>query len=327
MGSPLISVIVCAYNEGNNINNCLLALSKQNFNNYEIIIVDDGTDINDPSIQIMDQYEKKYENIVVIHKENSGSISARMTGVKNSRGKYVTFVDADDFVSSDYIKVITKIVNYKDADLYQLNNKVNKKGKNQFETEKKFLENDNNVSVNQMYEWILTGKTGAVWDKIYKRELFPEISSSIFFGEDVFINANYLKCIKNIVVFDYSIYYHIIDSSTSGSTTSKSSYKKFLDIDDLYVFVKSLLDNSFIDKRVFEEFIVVYLTNIAHGSGDLFRLGLKQTEITSTIGKLNIVKDWLSCIKTNNFKKTVYIWCLRKQQYRLIAFIDKVVRG
>ena len=325
--NPNISVVVCAYNEGDNLKHCLLSLSHQDGKiNYEVIIVDDGTDSNDYSIQLMDQYDKKYSNIKVIHKQNGGSISARMTGIENSNGNYITFVDADDYVSSDYIRVISEIVNNNDADLYQLNNKINKKGENLFEIEKDFLIDSGQVPVSQMYEWILTGKAGAVWDKIYRRALFPKLNSSIFFGEDVFINANYLKKVSSIIMFNQAVYYHVSDSSTSGSITNKS-YKKFRDIDDLYKLVEGLKENHLITEKVFEEFIQVYLSNIAHGAGDLYRLGVKKQEITSVLNKLAIINNWLHIINSDDLKKKICIWYLKKKQYALMAFIDKVARN
>lgn len=325
--NPNISVVVCAYNEGTNIERCLSSLSHQNSNvNYEVIVIDDGTNSKDFSIKLMDQYSEKYQNIKVIHKQNGGSISARMAGIKKSKGNYITFVDADDYVSSDYIKIINKIVNNNDADLYQLNNKINKKGENLFEDEKDFLIDGGQVSVSQMYEWTLTGKAGAVWDKIYRRTLFSKINSSIFFGEDVFINANYLKNVSSIIMFDQAVYYHISDSSTSGSITNKS-YKKFYDIDNLYKFVAELEENHLITEKVFEEFIQVYLSNVAHGAGDLYRLGVKKQEIASVLNKLSIITNWLYVINSNNLKKKICIWCLKEKQYALMAFIDKVARN
>ena len=326
MHNHLISVIICAYNEGTNIKQCLKSLGAQTENNYELIIVDDGSNNNDPSIKIMDKYEQEHLNTTVIHKKNGGSISARMSGVKNANGQYITFIDADDFVSANYIKTIHNIVSNNTADLYQLNNKLNKKGTKDFEVEKKFLVDGSSIAITKMYQWVLTGKAGAVWDKIYRRDLFPNINSPIFYGEDVFININYLKNVNSIVTIDKAIYYHISDSTTSGSVTGKS-YKKFFDIDDLYIFVKRLRIDSIINDETFERFVQVYLTNIAQGTRDLYRLGIKKQKITSLLNQLSIVNDCLTSIKPQSLKKQVYIWCLKKKLYSLMSLIDKVVRN
>lgn len=326
MHNHLISAIVCAYNEGINIKRCLKSLSVQTDNNYELIIVDDGTDNNDPSIKIMDKYGQEHLNTTVIHKTNGGSISARMSGVSNANGDYITFIDADDFVSVNYIETIHNIVSNNKADLYQLNNKLNKKSKKNFEIEKNFLVDGSSVSVTEMYQWVLTGKTGAVWDKIYRRDLFPNINSPIFYGDDVFINVNYLKNVNSIVAIDKAIYYHISDSTTSGSVTSRSG-KKFFDIDDLYLFVKKLRVNFIINDDTFKQFIQVYLTNIAHGAGDLYKLGVSKRKITSLLNQLSIIKDCLSSIRPQGLKKYVYIWCLKRKQYSLVSLIDKVVHN
>lgn len=326
MSDILISVIISTYNEGNNLERCLKSLVNQSDPNYELIIVDDGTESSDMSMQIMDCFSYKYSNVKVIHKKNEGSISARITGVKNASGKYITFVDADDFVSPNYIKTIVKIVNNQKADLYQLNNKINKKDKQQFKIEKNFLIDNSKINITQMYEWVLTGKAGAIWDKIYLRSLFPNVKSPIFFGDDVIINIKYLENVNSIYTFNESIYFHFCDSETSGSTTSKN-YKKFYDIDGLYKLIKKLRNKSILTGDVFDRFVQVYLTDIAHGAGDLYRLGINKKEITALLNQLEIINDYLYTINSQNIRKKIYIWCLRNHKYTLLAFIDKVVHG
>ena len=307
MNKPLISVIVTAFNEGTNIRKCLSSLVTQKSNNFEVIVVDDGSNRNDPSIKIMNSYSLKFSNIRVIHQSNKGSISARLKEIKNAFADYLTFVDADDFVSNNYVNSIINIINKKQADLYLLNKYLNKSGSLKFYIEKDFLDNNACLDVSTLCEWILTGKAGAVWDKIYKRSIFPTFTSSIFYGEDVVINLMYLQHVKSVIMNDVAIYYHISDSSTSGSVTNKS-YRKFQDIDNLYQLVKIQKDNSqLISKSTFNLFIQVYLSNIAQAAGDLYTLGISKTEIATHLNSLCIIKETLYKIKPNNKKIFLYL--------------------
>jgi len=108
----LISVIVPVYNVEKYLEECLNSLVNQSFKSYEIILVDDGS--TDKSGKICDCYKELHSNVTVIHKTNRGLSSARNAGVKISKGLYLTFVDSDDFVSSDYLEFLyNNLVLYK----------------------------------------------------------------------------------------------------------------------------------------------------------------------------------------------------------------------
>ena len=92
----LLSIVVPVYNVGNYIQECIESIIEQTYKNLEIIIVDDGS--TDHSGRICDEYADKDSRVRVIHTENKGLLSARFTGVEESNGKYVTFVDSDDWI-------------------------------------------------------------------------------------------------------------------------------------------------------------------------------------------------------------------------------------
>lgn len=112
MQNELISVIVPVYNVENYLSRCVDSIINQTYSNLEIILVDDGS--TDSSGIICDEYKKKDKRIIVIHQENGGLSQARNSGMKVMKGKYVTFVDSDDYISPDYIKYLFNlIVRYK----------------------------------------------------------------------------------------------------------------------------------------------------------------------------------------------------------------------
>lgn len=110
-----VSIIVPVYNVKKYLSKCLDSLVNQTLQDIEIIVVDDGS--TDGSSQIIDVYSADYKNIKVIHKENGGLMSAWTVGVRASQGKYIGFVDSDDYVSLDmYEKLYQKAHDY-DVDI------------------------------------------------------------------------------------------------------------------------------------------------------------------------------------------------------------------
>ena len=88
------SIIIPVYNAEATLNKCVDSVLMQQFANFEVILVDDGS--KDGSLQICEEYARKDSRVMVIHKENGGVSSARNRGLEIDKGKWVTFVDSDD---------------------------------------------------------------------------------------------------------------------------------------------------------------------------------------------------------------------------------------
>ncbi|MCM1237074.1 MAG: glycosyltransferase, partial [Ruminococcus flavefaciens] len=103
-----ISVIVPVYNVENYLDECVRSLVKQDFpdDQYEILLIDDGS--TDCCGEKCDTYSKKYKNICSLHKENGGLSDARNFGFEATRGKYILFVDADDYIKPDCLKKLVR---------------------------------------------------------------------------------------------------------------------------------------------------------------------------------------------------------------------------
>ena len=99
-----ISVIVPVYNVEKYLKNSIDSILNQTYENFEIILVDDGS--TDCCPEICDCYAKKNDNIRVLHKINGGLSDARNAGLKVAKGDYVTFIDSDDYVHPFYLEVL-----------------------------------------------------------------------------------------------------------------------------------------------------------------------------------------------------------------------------
>ncbi|MBQ7815737.1 MAG: glycosyltransferase, partial [Oscillospiraceae bacterium] len=100
----MISVIVPVYNTEKFLDKCIESISKQTFDDFEIILVDDGS--TDKSGQICDTWAHKDNRVKVIHKQNAGVSAARNNGIAAAKGEYIAFVDSDDTVSPDYLRLL-----------------------------------------------------------------------------------------------------------------------------------------------------------------------------------------------------------------------------
>lgn len=115
MERDLISVIVPVYNVQAYLTNCINSILNQSYKNIEIILVDDGS--TDESSSICDSYVKKDNRIKVIHKENGGLSDARNIGIKSAKGKYITFVDSDDYLDENYVKALYILITKNNSDI------------------------------------------------------------------------------------------------------------------------------------------------------------------------------------------------------------------
>ena len=115
----LFSVLMPVYNTSKYLRQSIDSLLLQDFKDWELIIVDDGS--TDESGKICDEYAKKYDNITVIHKENGGLFTARKTAIKSAKGEYSLFVDSDDFVEDNYFEKIQSAIDLYKPDILLFN--------------------------------------------------------------------------------------------------------------------------------------------------------------------------------------------------------------
>lgn len=111
----LISVIIPVYNVEEYLRECVDSVLNQTYENLEIILVDDGS--TDSSGEICDEYVEKDERISVIHQKNAGPSKTRNTGLDNATGKYIYFLDSDDYIESNALELLVSTAESNGADL------------------------------------------------------------------------------------------------------------------------------------------------------------------------------------------------------------------
>lgn len=220
----VLSIIIPVYNCERFLEKCLESIiDKRYLDDYEIILVNDGS--QDGSLDICNQYACNYKNIKVVNQENQGVSAARNAGINCSEGRYITFVDSDDFVAKEYIKEIFEIVK-EDVQLIVFNNYlVDESGNNQ-KIEKDYDE----LSIDHVYirEEMLRQKLNAPWDKVFLRSVIQDnhitFQLNLSLGEDFLFNLNYFNHVTKVKYLNKPIYYHV-NNQNSLCNSAQTLYR------------------------------------------------------------------------------------------------------
>lgn len=235
---PLFSVIVPVYQKQATLNECIDSVLCQHSQNYEIILVDDGS--TDESAKICDEYADRYSRIIsVIHKSNEGPLPARLEGIRRSRGEYLLFLDADDTYVPGMLHKLENIVRSQSADIIIFNYyRYYKNGKSELN---KPLYADGQIFVGQekqkLYKELIAGfQLNALWQKCIRRKTLGDLNDFLQFGEmvigeDKMMSLEAVDRAEKIIYMADGLYnYRIAQSSISHSL----SLKHYKDMDIVY---------------------------------------------------------------------------------------------
>ncbi|MDY5917706.1 MAG: glycosyltransferase [Treponema sp.] len=224
--NELITVIIPVYNVEKYLDKCLDSVVNQSYKNLEIIIVNDGS--TDSSLEVCKKYESVDERIKIISKQNEGQSFARKTGFCSANGKYIVFVDSDDWLDSDYCEYLYNIAENAKADIatctYYINDDISKETFSALELEEKDI-----LRSYYNFPYIKC----CVWNKIYKRMILQEdfFDNDVRTTEDVIFTCKALLAAKKIVCTAESKYHYNVANLNSTMRAHLTAKK----IDDLYL--------------------------------------------------------------------------------------------
>lgn len=234
-----VSIIVPVYNVENYLEKCLDSLANQTLKDIEIIVVNDGSP--DDSQKIIDEYAKKYPTIKSFIKENGGVSDARNYGIKKARGKYIAFVDGDDYVEKDMYEKMYQKAELGNFDIVVCDlNYVYEDGKILRVSSK--IEYDT-TNIKKTY----INMYPCVWNKIYKKNLFKnniEFKKGVWY-EDVDFLYKIFPYIKTIGVVKEPLNQYVQRAGSITKTFDKRLYNYIDNFNDLIKFYKErgLYDN------------------------------------------------------------------------------------
>ena len=209
---PLISVIVPIYNVTTYLKRCIDSILFQTFTDFELILVDDGS--TDISGEICEQYALTDYRINVIHTNNGGVSLARNLGLDFSNGKYICFIDSDDYVLSDYLSVLFSTIEGTNSDAVSQNIYLVKSDVKSVFAHEPYEVNLRNEK--ERFDFIvnrvLQGKTGwEMWARIFRLDIIRDnhirvCESCENYAEDLSFFLEYLICCKKCCHIDYAGY-------------------------------------------------------------------------------------------------------------------------
>lgn len=228
----LISIIVPVYNVEMYLTACVESLLMQTYKNLEIILVDDGS--SDNSGKICDELQLKDKRIKVVHRKNSGVSATRNYGIKISTGKYITFVDSDDYVDIDYLKVLYSNAVKFNADLSicgfvkttKKNNMLDRNNNQYFIESKDML---NHIFDNGFFQ-------GYIWCKLYKKDIISNIKfdSKVKVCEDLLFVIDYLNNSCSVVYTYDQLYFYRQRKSSALNNVDDAKLTIFIALNKLY---------------------------------------------------------------------------------------------
>ena len=328
--NELISVIIPIYNVERYLEKSIESVIGQSYKNLEIILVDDGS--TDESGKMCDEIAKKDKRIKVIHKKNGGLSDARNAGIEVAKGKYLGFIDSDDYIDKYFYETLYTVLKKYNADISMCNYK---KVYTDFEENNAKLEHKEQVfnSKQALRELLLFGKIeNYAWNKLYRKELFEKVRYPVGKKmEDIGTTYLTIKNSKTVVVTDYIGYFY---RQRKGSIMSDGNPNLIRDTRDMVN--KRYNDLIKTDKDLISELNINRLTFIKYYFEDIGKL--KDKSILSEFKnehkfykehyktyKKEIKKTTVSKIKRIDFnilyysdKLLVYIYAIKKQIKKLI---------
>ncbi len=243
MHNDLISVIIPVYNAEKYVEKSVKSVIEQTYKNLEIIIVDDGS--LDKSREICEKLAIEDKRIKLIHKENGGASDARNYGLSNSSGKYICFVDSDDYASADFVEKLYDALNKEDADISACNYyTVEVDGTLNSREKVKTKKNYSNIEALQDMFSCERELDVVLWNKLFKKELFTQNNVVFPVGEmyeDAFTIYKLFYYSKKITLIPDKLYYYL---QTENSVMRRKFNEKKLGLLRCLKETKEFLDNN-----------------------------------------------------------------------------------
>ncbi|MDN3666875.1 glycosyltransferase [Algibacter miyuki] len=242
-----LSIILPVYNVEKYIVKCLESIYFQDVstNDYEVIIIDDGT--KDKSMELIKEFSKKYNNIIVHHQENKGLANARNKGIGLAKGDYIYFLDSDDYIKGGVLSTIMSTIDLYDLDVLTFNSKsINY---SDILDSLEITQNKNfNVNVETGVEYI-SGRSykNEVWWYVVKKSFLEDLNISFSEGtyvEDGIFTANVLLNAKRIAHIPLDMHRYVQrPQSIMSKKTPRHYHKMAVDMVNVAITFKPLLDS------------------------------------------------------------------------------------
>lgn len=257
----MISIILPVYNCEDSLKKCLDSLISQSYSDFEVICIDDGS--KDKSGLILNEYAKKDKRFKVFHQDNHGVSYARNKAISYAKGEYITFLDSDDFLENDALKIMFSYMNKYKVDMVRTNYfKIlnNKKNKGYSNYKKEEILNSKEI-ISDLIPKVLSGEVRSYLVIIcIKKDII--VNNKIHFDncvsmmEDKIFFIELLMSVKNFIqVKDYT--YNYVLNENSAIMSKEKCNSRIKNIFDVSIILKKILkEKNILDKQNMEKLII-----------------------------------------------------------------------
>lgn len=333
--NPLLSIIVPMYNAENTIADCIESILKQTFKQFELILVDDGS--QDNTLNICQVYEKKDSRIILIpFNKNRGLISARKAGVQAAKARLIGFVDSDDWIENNMYSSLMKVQAIDDCDLVSsgiYRDYVDEK----YTTEllDNFQEGFYCDLPKEIYPTMLFDDEAGTFgifctlvNKLYKKEIiesvYENIDTRVFYGEDCLTLFSYIMKSSNLYILRKSFYhYNIRKNSMCGTKDQRLLTNTYYLFDGLQKAFDTKTKYKYILQRQLKKYILGIELNTLEKLYNIspFTLG------TYKYSYENLNNNKVILYGAGNSSESLYKYLIKKCNCDVVAWVDKYPSG
>lgn len=308
MKNPKISVIVSVYNTEKYIEKCLDSLLNQTYSNIEIVVINDCS--TDGSLKILKKYAKKYDNMILIeNKENKGLSYSRNVGLEKATGKYIGYIDSDDYVDSTYYEQMMKAIKKEKSEIAIADMKIVYED-GSFPD---YVSKGCNGEVNTL-NIIKNGLAASACNKLFKREIIEKYKfSEGKLNEDLAVILPSIVAAKKISYVENNNYYYVQHTgSIQNSRFSDRRFDIFYGVELTLKRIKGCKNYAKISQAIIYEQLIVLLIYVIPKEKNLIR-------------RHHILKKYNQLSKKYNIRRNQYFWKFLEEQGRKHAIYYKIL--
>lgn len=259
----MISIIIPAYNDEKYIARCLDSIVIQNYKDYEVLLVLDGS--TDGTKNIANNYIGRVNKLRIIEQNNAGAGSARNNGIEHSSGDFIVFVDADDWLEPNALQTLIEIEENTNAD-YIIANAITVEQKDESEPKKRFIGHETDCFVQgdavsrKFLELDVDSSSHSPWGKLFKTQIikennirFPDLRRS----QDIVFNNVYARYINSIYVsstYIYNFWNTIYSAKVYKDKLNRRNSPRFIEAEKNHLLTMSKVVGSFYETMRLREY-------------------------------------------------------------------------
>ncbi len=324
-----LSAIIATYNAENYLLDCLESIAKQDFLDFEIVIINDGS--TDNSEQIIQDFISSHKKLNVVYKKipNGGPINARLTGANLAKGEYICFIDSDDYIEPNYFSSFMNAINEHHPDMVCCNyfeNESKKVVDEKFDNQFLNLEDMKKV----VYPYLIRDTRfgyikPTVWAKAFKKDLYIKnvCKEDIRIGEDLVVTIPMMLESKSMFLLSAPLYHYRTVGTSMINAKKPRSYSDPIRIHE--ILSKAIKGNE----EILEEQLNRLIAHLSFNcSITQFYTDKSKDEIKKIINdNLNneIISHAVESAKVEGFKGKLMMKALRKRKYGLMKLYSKVM--